>query len=249
MVTPDPISTAQSNHHPSAAQAAPPVQQPDIATADAALADSAEPLVSIAEGPNASNAADTAPDPADADHDASQDAAPDAIPPAWSIPIKTGREAMQSRAVRLYSAVATSAGLSPMEMHSEGVPISVDKAFHEELCKAYMESDKHYQLEVAAHRAGEPVNMPIERRRAWDRARQEIGRAFGDLVSIYAADITMDSASGKKIGYRVYRLPDVCRRQIAHKAEMVFLRSGGGRMLVDGWGVEINRQHPDSTID
>jgi hypothetical protein len=127
-----------------------------------------------------------------------------------------------------------------MEMRGEGDPILVDKTLVSAIRKAYMASDERYQYEVAAHRAGEPVDLRVERRRAFDRARKEIGRAFYDFVMIYAADSVADEKTGKLV-HRVYRLPDVRRRQIDHKAELVYARAGGGRKLVDGWGLDVVR--------
>jgi len=61
-----------------------------------------------------------------------------------------------------------------------------------------------YQLEVAAvHRAGEPVDLRAESL-AENRLRKTIVRAFGDLLSIYAADIIADSATGNEAGYQLY---------------------------------------------
>jgi hypothetical protein len=242
--TPNPVPVAQPDDRLSATQAEPSGQKLTVITGEAALTDSYGTVVATADSPNPSIAPGMPPDAAPPDHDASQNTAPDAIPPGWSIQIATGREAMQRRAVRLYSAITRCAGLSPTEMRGVGAPISVDRTFVSAICDAYMVSDERYQYEVAAHRAGEPVNLRAENRRAWDRARKEIGRAFGDLVSIYAADIIVDTATGNKIGYQVFRLPDVYRWQIEHKAKSVYPRPGGGRIIVDGWGLDVCRQRP-----
>lgn len=223
-----------------ATQAQPSKQQPTAAPAGAAPSDPVELLVPTAEDPNASTAAGVAPEAAPADNDASQDTEPNAIPPGWAIRITTGREAMQRRDLRLYSAIATCAGLTLMEMRGVGDPILVDKSLVSAICDDYMASDERYQQEVAAHRAGEPVDIDVEFRRALDRARKEFTRAMGDLVEIYVADVVADEKTGK-VAHRVYRLPDVRRRQIEHNAKSVYARPGGGRMLVDDWGMDVGR--------
>jgi len=234
-IAPDPAPVVQPDDHPSTAQDALPVQQPTAAPADLS-----EQLVSTTEGPNATTAASMAPASA---------TVPDKIPSGWSLRIKTGREAMQRRALRLYAAVATCAGLMPMEMRIVGTPILVDKVMLDAIHHAFVASDTRYQMEVsAAIKAGEPVDLRATNL-AHDRARKTIVRAFGDLVSIYAADIIVDTESGGETGYRVHRLPEVYRRQIEAEAGSVYARPGGGRILVDNWGLNVGRQSPSRASD
>jgi hypothetical protein len=192
--------------------------------------------------PDGSTASDIAAEPSE--HDAGRDAKPDPIPPGGSIPVRTGREAMQSRAVRLYGTIFKLAGLTPMDPRTVGDPIMVDNEFVARLQSAYMAANKRYQDALADIPASQPSKIRPERRRAWDHARKEIGRAFDDLVEIYAADEVVGEGTGKRLGCWVYRLPEVLRRQLAHGADSVLPRPGGRRIIVDRAGFEVGRQRP-----
>ena len=171
------------------------------------------------------------------------DSVPDPIPARQSIPAQTGREAMQGRAVRLYDEVAKSAGLKPVDLHADGEPISVDMEWVRNLRPAYMAADRKYLAEVKDATTRANADTSHEHRRAWDRARKEIGRAFGDLVAMYAADEIVDKVTGSRTGYRIYRLPDVLRQQRSHGAESVLPRPNGGRIVVDGEGRKVGNHH------
>lgn len=167
---------------------------------------------------------------------------PDPIPPRGAIPIRTGREAMPRRAVRLYGDIARLRGLEPMDMLAEGESILVDEKIIEELRKHYLASDEKFQKLLKECDAGETTSLRRQRRRAQDRARKEIKRAFDDLVSVYAAEEVADQETGKRIGYWIYRLPEVQRRQLGHGAESVLRLPKGGRTLVDGRGCRMGRR-------
>lgn len=169
---------------------------------------------------------------------------PDPIPPGGSIPVRTGREAMTSRAVRLRDEIGKLANLTPMDLRTEGNPILVDSKLIRQLRSIYMANDEKHQCDLKDPCASNRPTGRREHRRAWDRARQEINRAFGDLVAIYAADEVVDLETGKRNGFLVYRLPEVLKRQHDHGANSVVLRPNGGRIMVDRAGCDVRRQRP-----
>lgn len=176
------------------------------------------------------------------EHDAGQGIKCDPGPTASMIPTRTGREGMSGRAVRAYSSIGALHGLTSLDLSAEGDPLFVDIKAVKDLRPFYMAVDKKYGEKIKDRRAGEPVNIRREHRRAWDRARQEIWRGLSDLVRIFAADEVVETETGKTTGYRVYRLPEVRRRQFENGAKAAIKRPGGGRVLVDSTGSEIGRQ-------
>ncbi len=176
------------------------------------------------------------------DYDAGQGTKCDPKPTASLIPIRTGREGMSGRAVRDYSSIGAHHGLTSLDLHAEGDPVIVDIKAVKDLRPFYVAVDKKYGKKIKDRRAGEPVNIRREHRRAWDRARQEVWRGLSDLVKIFAADELVETETGKTTGYRVYRLPEVRRRQFENGAKAAIKRPGGGRILVDSTGSEIGRQ-------
>ncbi len=252
LIEADPAPVEQPTDHNPAAEAGAPEQQP---AADPVIAhtrdleEAAGPRVGSIDG---SPADGPPPDAAPVEHtkeDSDPESVPDPIPPRGSIRIRTGREAMQSRAVRLHGEIGKLAKLTPMDLRTEGDPIPVDSKTVSKLRSTYMANDGAIQEDRKDHSAGDRVAARREHRHAWDRARQEIDRAFDDLVNIYAADEVVDPETGKRTGYQVYRLPEVRRRQLDHGAESVLPRPGGGRIMVDAAGIEVGRQCPERPGD
>jgi len=176
------------------------------------------------------------------EHDAGQGTKCAPKPTASLIPTRTGREGMSGRAVRAYSSIGALHGLTSLDLSAEGDPLIVDIKAVKGLRPFYMAVDEKYGKRIKDRRAGEPVNIRREHRRAWDRARQEIWRGLSDLVKIFAADELVETETGKTTGFRVYRLPDVRRRQFENGAKAAIKRRGGGRILVDSTGSKIGRQ-------
>jgi hypothetical protein len=234
LIEPCPAPAVQPTDHAPAAEAGSPEEQAAGDSAIAAAAGIAEPAGGVVPD-----------DPAEAvEPNADPGTRPDWIPPGSLILVQTGREPMQRRTVGLYSAIGAYAGLTMMDLRVEGEPLVVDSKTIKKLRSVSMAVDNVYRDAIKDHRAGTTVNLPREHRRAWDRARQEIKRAFGDLVTIYAADEIVDRETGKTTGYRVYRLPEVRRRQLAHGVEFTLPKSGGGRIVVNRAGDDVGRQSP-----
>jgi hypothetical protein len=234
LIEPCPAPAVQPTDHAPAAEAGSPEEQPAGDPAIASAAGIAEPLGGVV--PHASVEA--------VKPNADPESVPDPIPPRGLIPVKTGREAMKRRAARLYSTIATLNGLTTLDLWVEGEPLVVDSKTIKKLRSVSMAVDKVYRDAIKNHRVGNTVNVRREHRRAWDRARQEVKRALGDLVTIFAADEVEDQETGERTGYKVYRLPEVRHRQLAHGAMFARKRPGGGRVVVDRAGDNAGRQSP-----
>lgn len=184
---------------------------------------------------------------AEANKNTTPETKPDSILPRGLIPAKIGREGMSHRAVRVHSFIGSLHGLNSLDLRAEGDSFIADIESVKGLRSLYTAVDEKYRQEVEDSRAGERVNIRREHRRAWDRARKEIGRGLSDLVKIYAADELVEPGTGKTTGYRIYRLPEVRRRQLERGAIGALKRPNGGRILVDSKGSEIGRQ-PNSQM-
>lgn len=251
-IDPDPVSDANPTDLAPAPTAVSLEQQPAADRVIAPADESPTPVSSTVGSDDAALGGDMASDDVAAErgkHDADLETKPDPIPPRGSIPVRTGREAMQSRAVRLYGEIGKLAKLTPMDLRTKGNPILVDSKTVSKLRSTATPNGAANQEHMKDHSAGDRVAARREHRRAWDRARQEINRAFDDLVKTYAADEVVDPETGKRTGYQVYRLPEVRRRQLDHGAESVLPRPGGGRIMVDAAGIEIGRQCPERPGD
>lgn len=248
-IEPDPVHDTQPSNHATAAEAVAPAQQPAADPAIAPVHEAQTPAITPVGGVDGAfadgkSSDDSATEPGEQDTAGTE---PDPIPPGGFIPVTTGREAMTSRAVRLHNRIANQLEIKPMELRTEGDPILVDSRLVRELRSAYMTLDARYQEDLKDTSTRESAVARREHRRAWDRARQEINRAFDDLVTVYAADEVADPPPGKRTGYLVYRLPEVLRRQLNHRADSVVARPNRGRILVDRAGFDVGRQPPIGT--
>jgi hypothetical protein len=249
LIEPDSTPITQSTDQIAAAEPVSPAQQPAADRAIALVDEAPAPTVTTTD--RIDGAAGVVVDgdgvAAEANKNTTPETKPDSILPRGLIPAKIGREGMSHRAVRIYSLIGALKGLNALDLLAEGDPIIVDIKSVKTLRPFYMAVDPKYKEAIKDSRAGERVNIPREHKRAWDRARQDIWRGLSDLVRIYAADELVEPGTGKTTGYRIYRLPEVRRRQMERGAIGALKRPNGGRILVDSKGSEIGRQ-PNSQM-
>lgn len=245
----DPVHDTQPSNHATVAEAVAPAQRPAADPAIAPADEAQTPAITTVGLVDGASATDKASDDA-ATEPGAQDTAgtgPDPIPPGGFIPVTTGREAMTSRAVRLRNRIAEQLEIELIALRTVGDPILVDSRLVRVLRSAYMTLDARYQEDLKDTSTRDSAVARSEHRRAWDRARQEINRAFDDLVTVYAAEEVVDRTTGRRTGYQVYRLPEVLKRQLDHRADSVVARPNGGRILVDRAGFDVGRQRPISS--
>lgn len=150
------------------------------------------------------------------------------------LPISTGAEPMQARAVTLYAALASAAEKSELEMHSPGSPVPLSSAVLDTTKNVYLAHDDKYQRTLAAH-AGNPALLEKDEHLAGDRARKLIERAMDDLIEMGAVQTDAD---GNPI--TLQRLPDIKRVLAESGAVTVRCCSGGKRQLCDADGNNIH---------
>jgi len=149
--------------------------------------------------------------------------------------MSTGAEPMQARASTLYMAVAKSARMSELDVHSPGPSVPLNALVLDAVKRAYIEHDAAFQRAVAAHAANPALNITRDEYRACERTRKRIDRAMDDLIAMGAVET---DNNGDLVALK--RLPEIQRTLAGCGVTKVRLCPGGKRQMCDGDGNEIN---------